>query len=335
MATYFDKREQREKTIPDCSKAGLTWNSETQRCEQMSTINSLLMAANLLTRVNSQPSENQGMGFLDTEDYYDDWEYDNYWNDWGFSDYSAGGDYYYDDWGWYDPYNDEWGYWGDYQADPYSDLQSTLDWWGNLDSSAPFEYDPLTNTYRFPEPNTVNDFSDLQSTLDWWASLSQTPVSNDPWLPDNFWDWLTGTIEDIPGVTPTNPNLPGYCPAGTYHPVDNPLACVPFPTDPTANRAAQQQRKQQQQAAQKAAQAAKAAQKKQDQTCPKDAQGRQQWKNPQTGKCEPIPACPQGMVFDSASRRCLSPQQVKEIYGENNWLIWALIALGVLVVIKK
>lgn len=321
MATYFDKREQREKTIPDCSKAGLTWNPDTQRCEQMSTINSLLMAANLLTKANPQPSENQGMGFLDTEDYYDDWEYDNYWNDWGFSDYSAGGDYYYDDWGWYDPYNDEWGYWGDSQDSSNSDLTNTLDWWANLD-----------NIIYTSEPDT---YADLQQSLDWWASLSQTPVNDDPWLPDNFWDWLTGTIEDIPGVTPTNPNLPGYCPAGTYHPVDNPLACVPFPTDPTANRAAQQQRKQQQQAAQKAAQAAKAAQKKQDQTCPKDAQGRQQWKNPQTGKCEPIPACPQGMVFDSASRRCLSPQQVKEIYGENNWLIWALIALGVLVVIKK
>jgi len=33
VATYFDKREQREKTVPDCSKHGLVWNEKTQRCE--------------------------------------------------------------------------------------------------------------------------------------------------------------------------------------------------------------------------------------------------------------------------------------------------------------
>lgn len=34
MATYYDNREKREKTIPDCQRFGLVWNSATQRCER-------------------------------------------------------------------------------------------------------------------------------------------------------------------------------------------------------------------------------------------------------------------------------------------------------------
>jgi hypothetical protein len=34
VATYYDKREGREKTIPNCEKHGLVWNPETQRCEK-------------------------------------------------------------------------------------------------------------------------------------------------------------------------------------------------------------------------------------------------------------------------------------------------------------
>lgn len=33
MATYFDRREQREKPEPDCSAHGLVWDPGTQRCE--------------------------------------------------------------------------------------------------------------------------------------------------------------------------------------------------------------------------------------------------------------------------------------------------------------
>lgn len=34
MATYYDNREKREKSIPDCQRFGLVWNSATQRCER-------------------------------------------------------------------------------------------------------------------------------------------------------------------------------------------------------------------------------------------------------------------------------------------------------------
>ena len=34
MAKYFDNREQREKTLPDCARHGLQWDEQTQRCER-------------------------------------------------------------------------------------------------------------------------------------------------------------------------------------------------------------------------------------------------------------------------------------------------------------
>ena len=34
MGKYFDKRERREKTLPDCAKHGLVWDGQSQRCEQ-------------------------------------------------------------------------------------------------------------------------------------------------------------------------------------------------------------------------------------------------------------------------------------------------------------
>jgi hypothetical protein len=49
--------------------------------------------------------------------------------------------------------------------------------------------------------------------------------------------------------------LPGYCPLGTYHPIGDPFACVPFPDQPPTSDAQNAQR----QAAQAAAAAAAAA----------------------------------------------------------------------------
>jgi len=34
VETYFDRREGRVKPVPDCSKHGLVWDEETQRCER-------------------------------------------------------------------------------------------------------------------------------------------------------------------------------------------------------------------------------------------------------------------------------------------------------------
>ena len=33
MATYFDRREGKEKTVPDCGRFGLVWDPQAQRCE--------------------------------------------------------------------------------------------------------------------------------------------------------------------------------------------------------------------------------------------------------------------------------------------------------------
>lgn len=92
METYFDNREQREKTVPDCSKVGLTWNPETQRCE-------------LPMSFFSPTIKQTGMGFLD--DGFDGSEYDFY-------DWETGTGYYYDGYGWSDD-------WGNYYLDSSGD----------------------------------------------------------------------------------------------------------------------------------------------------------------------------------------------------------------------
>lgn len=148
----------------------------------------------------------------------------------------------------------------------------------------------------------------------------------------DIWPWLN---DFGPGPAPLDPSatpqLPGYCPKGTYHPVNDPFACVPFPpNDQTAKKQAQQQ----QQTRQQAAQAMRRAQQQRDRQCPKLPNGQATVFNPQTGKCEAIPQCPPGAKFDSTTRRCLTPAQAKELYGDNNWLIWLLIAAGVLVVTR-
>lgn len=263
-----------------------------------------------------------GLGFLESEDYY----YED----------AAGNWYYQDSYGsyWGDSYGNYWDSFGDggYYYDPYSyDLPySPADFSLPLDQSAGSGYytDPYGPTsfgslwdyinsfvqVDSPGVNTSTNqgglipydpYSQIQEGLDWWAALTGSQST------------------DANGSS--NPALPGYCPQGTYHPIDNPMACVPFPpNDPNAKKQAQQQKK----AAQQAASQARAAQKKQDQSCPKDSQGRLVWKNPQTGKCELVPTCPQGTKFDSNTRRCLTPAQEKDLYGDNNWIWWLLGAFG-------
>ena len=93
MATYFDNREGREKSLPDCSKVGCVWDAVSQRCEIMSYRNS--------------QSFRPGLGFLgnaedefssDSEDCYSDgWCFDGYgWYDQGGGYYDPNTDSYFD-----------------------------------------------------------------------------------------------------------------------------------------------------------------------------------------------------------------------------------------------
>ena len=243
-----------------------------------------------------------------------------------------GGDYFYDDFGnyWEWSWFDTGGYGGGGGDWPFFDW---IDWQG----FAPVESSPAGNESRY-------DFDWDQYWRDWFsgdletintAAPSPLPRGFDPFaLPSlesyrDIWPWPDRGPAPIAIDPSATPQLPGYCPRGTYHPVNDPTSCVPFPpNDPNAKRQQQQQQKAQQQAAQ----ALRRAQQQADKQCPKDPQNRPVWRNPQTGKCELVPTCPQGTKFDSTTRRCLTTAQAKELYGDNNWLLWLLIAAGVLVI---
>jgi len=236
----------------------------------------------------------RGLGLL--EDYYYEDAYGNWYYDDGAGNY-YGGD---SGGGWYS--NDAYGNYGDDGWGNY--------WfqdWSNLDSGNPIVSTDTAEPYNLPNLDasvlTSPNDSNFGGTSDWWAS-----------------------VLDSLGITPTttgDPNLPGYCAKGYYHPANDPFSCIPFPADPAAKKAAQQQQKQQQQANAQA----KAQQKKQDAACPKG-----QFKNPQTGKCQPIPQCPPGTAFDSHLQKCLTPQQAKDLYGSDySWLWWVL---GGIVVVR-
>lgn len=238
-------------------------------------------------------------------------------NDWG--------GYFFDDYGNY--YEYDW-----FNVGGPTDYYQALDYgfWDVDDGSSITTY--FTNESAFNPPSTNSGVQDL---LDWWTALTSERANNDPYsdLQDtlDWWTQLTGVPEY--GPAGTGQGLPKPCYGATYHPypIGHPQQdlCEPYPDN---NTAAKKQAAQQKKTQQAAANAMKAAQKKQDQACPKHPQGLPVWKNPQTGKCEVVPQCPQGSKFDSATRRCLTPAQVKELYGDNSW-IWWLVGGGVALMI--
>lgn len=263
----------------------------------------------------------------------------------GFAQGESGGGY--DDWGGYffDDFGNYWEYdWFDVNYGGGGDYWPSFDSYTLPNLTAPTS--PLVNDYRYDIDWSQywNDF--FAGNIDRVDTFAQgnydqpsyRDITGDLDYRPGIWDWLNNL-----GPGPAQPDrqygpagdgalLPRYCPQGTYHPVNDPFACVPFPpNDPNAKKQASNQRK----AQQAAANAARKAQQQQDKQCPKDPQGRPVWRNPQTGKCELAPVCPQGQKFDSTARRCLTAAQAKELYGDNNWLMWLLIAAGVLVVVKS
>lgn len=265
-----------------------------------------------------------------------------------------------DDWGWWDwDYGFDWfrdgnggggGFWDQFGADG--------DWvgWGGgglpyVDTPNPFGYFPTAgipggSPYDLQAEYLYNQIFNPWA-IDYGYGFAPSPTggggNSSGWDWDSFWDWIKDTL--APSPTPNtdwpfqNPNdfspdtpLPGYCPRGTYHPQNDPFACVPFPNDPAGKKQAQQQRQQQQRQAQQA----RRAQQQQDKKCPKDPQGRPVWRNPQTGKCELVPQCPPGAKFDSLTKRCLTAAQAKEVYGDdsNLWL-WLLAGGAVLLIATR
>jgi len=255
------------------------------------------------------------------------------------NDGAGGGDDYY----WYNPFED-----GDSFGDYGFDFFAGGGGWPSFD---PFTLPDLQ------APNVSASGNESRYDFDWGQFLSDwlsgdlfsintteqgTPsyrdITGNLDYRDSSWDWLNAigpgpaSLDPQYGPAGDGSMLPGYCPKGTYHPVNNPTACVPFPADdPNAKRQAQQQRKAQQQAAQ----AARKAQQQRDKTCPRDPQGRPVWKNPATGKCELVPQCPQGSKFDSTTKRCLNANELKQVYGDTNWLLWILLGGSALLLLSN
>lgn len=301
---YYDRREGREKPLPDCGCAGLIWDAETQRCE---------VPIDFMSVFNGK--RNQGLGFLSPEfegdDFYN-YGYDYLYNDWDFGgwdwSFNSGGD---DWWNNFDPITGD--YIGGGGADDWS-------WWDN--------FDPITGDYIGSGDTIFVGQTDAESPLPTVGNYNwQDFVS--PWgytPPDMPWNpW--GDLGDAPAA-PAGPSVPGYCQPGQYHPypVGHPRQneCAPYPANANARRQAQQREQQRQQQ-----QARQQQQQPQGQPCP-----RGQYRNQTTRRCEPIPTCPQGMVFSPVSQKCVPKTAASSTSGlaqlaKSPWL-WILIAGGVL-----
>lgn len=298
---YFDQRSGTVRDIPDCQAFGLRWSGLTQRCENENTRRRLESAA-----------RQTGLGFAAGESGdYDDW---------------AG--YFFDDWGNYWEY--DWfsgGGGGDYYP---MDL--------------PF-FDIPDFPIMLPEPgiSAGSPFDALSEYLsNWLAGLVDVNYTADPYaLPQGQGDYRLPNFEPYGDISPVlypgqgpaeidlSDVLPGYCPRGTYHPINDPMACVPFPpADTAAKRRAAAQQKQQQQAMQQR----RKQQQQQSAQCPRDPQKRPVWRNPKTQKCELVPTCPAGSRFDQVTGRCLTTSQLNAAYGNNNWL-WLLLGGGMLLLV--
>lgn len=311
MTTYFDRREGRERQLPDCNCAGLVWDEVTQRCE---------LPQDLMSVLNGK---NRGLGFYSPSFEGDD-----------FYDYDSG--YEYIDGGYFGGYDwsygaDGGGWWdnfdpisGDYiggggGADDWS-------WWDN--------FDPITGDYIGSGDTIFVGQTDAESPLPAVGGYSWQDFIN-PWdytppdVPWNPWGDIFGG--DVP-TAPSGQPLPGYCPGGTYHPfpIGHPRQdeCAPFPTDPNARRQAQQREQQRQQQQSRPGQQQRPQQQQQGQPCP-----RGQYRNPTTRRCEPIPACPQGTVFSPVNQKCVpkttaAGSSISQL-AKSPWL-WILLAGGVL-----
>lgn len=259
----------------------------------------------------------RGLGFLPSDtggeiggglDWWDDWLFVDYY----YPDYSGGGggDY----WSNFDPVTGD--YIGQGGAQNYS-------WWDN--------FDPITGDW-IGQGGTIDTIDTTEP-----GSLPSGPSGN--WW-GGLIDFFSGIVSPgyqpdfSSGVPPApTPNLPGYCPAGTYHPIDDPFACVPFPPSP-----AQPGQTPRTPVRPTPGPMTRSSSQPQAPKCPQGQIFSQQYNrcipqcpqgqvfNPQTNKCQAAPKCPQGMQFDPVKGTCV---QVLAQQGSSfPWWMWLLIAGG-------
>jgi hypothetical protein len=270
VATYYDKREQREKPIPDCSRIGCIWDEETQRCERRNIFE-------LMAYYSEQPAEYfyqeynepDGLGFLPAVAAAPAigpaiWA--------GIA--SIGG-----------AIASFFGFGGDDQKTDYRAPANAAQQFVSFNDkygSEQVAYDMGPQTQQITAANG-NRWDDVNSYYSAFVSNSTSAGASSA---------ARRVIEDVArqhGVSisraadlvlqaagavrivnsllpsgqgqPTANNqgayqLPGYCPVGTYHPLDDPFACVPFPGWGDNSSQASSQTRTAQQTAQQAARTA-------------------------------------------------------------------------------
>jgi len=97
-----------------------------------------------------------------------------------------------------------------------------------LDLYLELGYDPLTAVDLAAQD--AQQVSIVAETTYAPAPLPDLPPMTFPYITSyvpTFWEGFPeGDYFELP---PPPPPLPGYCPRGTYHPINDPFACVPFP----------------------------------------------------------------------------------------------------------
>ena len=150
------------------------------------------------------------------------------------------------------------------------------------------------------------------------------------WFWDQFpVDWGSNPREMIfdfppiygPETGATTAPLPGYCPPGTYHPISDPYACVPFPGSTTGQPAPKR-------------------------ATPAQRPGVTRPKPTAAGQCPPpfvydpkqkkcvLPPCPPGQAYSLTQRKCVPVAQLKPADQVNDeafpW--WLVIAGGAVLI---
>jgi len=242
-----------------------------------------------------QRQQRRGLGFLYSDgggsfdvieggdEYYDSWDFGG-WDGYGFQSSDDGGG----------------GYYGFNSWDEFS--------WAFFDELGYFPEDAgIENPYGYETLDTINTneayaLPDYPGIVNNFPDYSQLPGSYDPW---------TEFYANVPDAPPAaaGPQVPGYCPAGYYHPLNDPFACVPFPAnDAAAKRAAAQA------AAQKAAAAKQAAAQK----------------------------CPTGYTLDPKTKKCVKAPTPGALVSRTPapsktalpWWVWAIGAAVALKVVS-
>lgn len=247
-----------------------------------------------------------------------------------FDDNDAGYDWYYD--GYSDLF---WVFDDGFPQQESEPLGNETDWFLDWDLGA-YEAPSEADLYSQPDASIYTYEESYLPVIDDGNFPLYVPQENP--LPYYDYDPWADVWADPPPTPPdaATPQLPGYCPQGYYHPLDNPLTCVPFPPSQQQTAAQKrQQRQQQQQARQQQQQQAKQqAAQQQQQRAQQCAQAGLVY-NAKTQKCE----CPAGTKPNAQTRACervstVTPLVNRSNSASKNSLPWWVVLVGLGVAYK-